>query len=84
MGVEFAGAQGAGDGLLLDGKAGFGQKMIEPVGQAVWGKFDFIVRGLINLRGPTIGAAESVADLLEGQFFLVAQAEHQRRAAGPE
>jgi hypothetical protein len=24
MGVKFAGAQGAGDGLLLDGKAGFG------------------------------------------------------------
>ena len=35
MGIKFAGAQGAGDGLLLNGKAGFGQEMIEPVGQAV-------------------------------------------------
>lgn len=32
MGVEFAGAQGVGDGLLLNGKAGLGQEMIEPVG----------------------------------------------------
>jgi hypothetical protein len=45
---------------------------------------DFVVRGLINLRGPTSGAVEPVADLLEGQFFLVPQAEHQRLAAGPE
>ena len=43
-----------------------------------------MARGLINLRGPTIGAVEPVADLLKGQFFLVPQAEHQRLAAGPE
>jgi hypothetical protein len=43
-----------------------------------------MARGLINLRGTTIGAVEPVADLLEGQFFLVSQAEHQRLAAGPE
>jgi len=84
MGVKFAGAQGAGDGLFLDGKAGFGQKMIEPVGQAVGGKLDFTAGGLINLRGPTSGAVEPVADLPKGQFFLVPQAEHQRLASGLE
>ncbi len=41
MRVEFAGAQGGSDGLLLDGKAGFGQKMIEPFGQAVGGGIRF-------------------------------------------
>ena len=30
--IEFAGAQGAGDGVFFDGKAGKGQKAIEPVG----------------------------------------------------
>jgi hypothetical protein len=84
MGVEFAGAQGAGDSLLLDGKSGFGQKMIEPVRQAVGWKLDFTVGGLINLRGPTSGTVEPVADLLEGQFFLVTQAKHQCLASGLE
>ena len=71
MGVKFSGAQGAGNGLLLDCKAGFGQEMIEPVGQAVGGKLDFTAGGLINLRCPTSGTVEPVADLLEGQIFLV-------------
>ena len=84
MGVKFAGAQGAGNGLLLDGKAGFGQEMIEPVGQAVGRKLDFAAGGLKNLRGPTSGAVEPVADLLEGQFFLVPQAKHQCLASGLE
>jgi len=39
MGVKLAGAQGAGDSLLLNGKAGFDQKMIEPVKQAVEGNW---------------------------------------------
>ena len=82
--IEFAGAQGAGDDAFFDGKAGQGQKAIEPVGQAVGGKLDFVAGGLINLRSATSGAVEPVADLLEGQFFLVPQAEHQRLAAGPE
>ena len=30
--IKFAGAQGAGDGVFFDGKAGQGQKAIEPVG----------------------------------------------------
>ena len=84
MRVEFAVAQGGSDGLLLDGKAGFGQKMIDPFRQAVGGKLDFVASGLINLRGPTSGAVEPVADLLKGQFFLVPQAEHQRLASGLE
>ena len=29
--IEFAGAQGAGDGVFFNGKAGKGQKAIEPV-----------------------------------------------------
>ena len=29
--IKFAGAQGAGDGVFFDGKAGQGQKAIEPV-----------------------------------------------------
>ena len=74
MRVEFAGAEGGGDGLLLDGKASLGEKTIDPFGKAIWGKLDFVVGGLINLRGPTIGAVEFVADLLEGQFLLVPQA----------
>ena len=82
--IEFAGAQGADDGIFFDGKAGQGQKAIEPVGQAVRRKLDFVASSLINLRGPTIGAVEPVADLLEGQFFLVPQAKNQRLAAGPE
>ena len=49
MGVKFAGAQGDGDGLLLDGKAGFSQKMIEPVGQAVGWKLDFTAGGQIDV-----------------------------------
>ena len=84
MRVEFAGAQGAGNGLFLDGEASFDQEMIKPVGQAVGGKLDFTAGGLINLRSPTSGAGEPVADLLEGQFFLIPQAEHQRLATGPE
>ena len=84
MGIKFAGAQGAGDSVFFDGKAGQGQKAIEPVGQAVGGKLDSVARGLINLRGPTSGAVEPVAALLEGQFFLIPPAEHQRLAAGPE
>jgi hypothetical protein len=84
MGVKFAGAQGAGDCLFLNGKAGFSQKVIEPVGQAVGGKLDFTAGNLINLCSPTSGAVEPVTDLLEGQFFLVPQAAHQRLAAGPE
>jgi len=74
MGVKFASAQRDGDGFFLDGKAGFGQEMIEPVGQAVGGKLDFVAGGLINLRSATSGAVEPVADLLEGQFFIVPQA----------
>ena len=84
MRVKFAGAQGAGDCLFLNGKAGFGQKVIEPVGQAVGGKLDFTAGNLINLRGPTSGAIEPVADLLEGQFFLVPQAKHQCLASDPQ
>jgi len=82
--IEFAGAQGAGDGVFFDGKAGQSQKAIEPVGKTVGRKLDFMMRGLINLRGPTSGAVEPVADLLEGQFLLIPQAEHQRLAFGPE
>jgi len=82
--IEFAGPESDGDDVFFDGKAGQGQKSIEPVGQAVGGKLDFTASGLINLRSPTSGAVEPVADLLKGQFFLVPQAEHQRLAAGPE
>jgi hypothetical protein len=64
--IEFAGAQGAGDGIFFDGKAGQGQKAIESFGKTVGRKLDFVVRGLINLRGPTSGAVEPVADLLKG------------------
>ena len=52
MGVKFAGAQGACDCLLLDGKAGFGQEMIEPVGQTVGGKLGFYGRQLDKSARP--------------------------------
>jgi hypothetical protein len=84
LGVKFAGAQGFGNGLLLDRKAGFGQKMIKPVGQAVGRKLDFTAGGLVNLGGSTSRAVEPIADLLEGQLLLVPQAEHQRLAFCPE
>ena len=82
--IEFAGPKGDGDGFLLDGKAGQGQEAIDPIGEAVGGKLDLVAGGVINLRRPTTGAAEPVADFLEGQFLLVPQAKHQRLASGTE
>ena len=82
--IEFAGPQGDGDGFLLDGKAGQGQEAIDPIGEAVGGKLNLVAGSVINLRGPTIGAVELGANLLEGQFLLVPQAENQRLASGPE
>ena len=76
--IEFAGPKGDGDGFLLDGKAGQGQEAIDPIGEAVGGKLDLVAGGVINLRCPTTGAAEPVADFLEGQFLLVPQMKHQR------
>ena len=82
--IEFAGLKSDGDGFLLDGKAGQGQEAIDPIGEAIGWELDIVAGGVINLRRPTTGAAEPVADFLEGQFLLVPQAKHQRLSFGYE
>ena len=56
--------EGFEDGLFRGRDAGIFQDVVHPVGKAVGWKLDFVAGGLINLRGPTSGAVEPVADLL--------------------